>query len=114
MQRSTTEQRAQQAPAPSARTEHVAVSYEHFLSVQVEQLERASVQRDAAFGTEVVVCPQIVIAGEKMDGNTPVGQSRQSAQQARESARNDPLVLVPEIEDVADQKNSLGVGRHFV
>ena len=90
------------------------MSYEHLLSVQVEQLERASVQRDAAFGTEVVVCPQIVIAGEKMDGNTPVGQSRQSAQQARESARNDPLVLVPEIEDVADQKNSLGVGRHFV
>ena len=75
------------------RAQHIAVADNHFPAVQFEFGVRAVVQCDAAFVVQVPVGPDVVVAAEKVYGNSAVGQLRELAQQPREEQRvlADPL-----------------------
>ena len=103
----------QPSPAPPL-AEHIAVSDENPFPGQRENFVIGSVQYHPALGLQVVERPEVVVTGKKMDGDPSVGQFRQFSQQPREPFRHDAPILVPEIENIAHQKNRLGIRRHFV
>ena len=63
---------------------------------------------------QVAVGPHVVVAREKVDGQSAVGPLRQATQQSGVAPRNGLPQFVPEIEDVAQQYNGFGFGRYGV
>ena len=80
--------------------EAVAVGQVEYLSVYFRGYGLC-VQRHSAFLFEVVVCPDVVVAGEEMHLDAHVSQFRQLAEEARVALGHNVLVLVPEVEDVS-------------
>src|SRR5580658_678500 len=60
---------------------------------------------DIQFLFEIAAHPHVMIAGEKMDRDTTVGDLRQLSQNAGISFGDHGSVLVPEIEQVPDDEN---------
>lgn len=81
-------------------------------SVAVGQIKRAShdfrgeggcVDRYAAFFMQIVIDPQVVVAGKEVDFDALVGQFRELAEEAGVALGNYGAELIPEVEHVAQQ-----------
>lgn len=80
-------------------SEAIAVGQKEPLPVQFG-FEGACVEDDPGFLGQVVKYPHIVISREQVDRDTAVGDLAQFTQKAGEPLRDDPPVLVPEIENI--------------
>ena len=71
--------------------------------------EGLPVHDEAAFPLEVVVGPDVVVACEEMHLHSEVGELAEFAEEACVSLRHDVLVLVPEVEHVAEEVYGSGL-----
>ena len=80
----------------------VAMGQEEQLAVDLRRL-RLLMQYHAALLLQVLIGPDVMVAGEVMHLDTHVGQFGYLAEKAREALRHHILVFVPEVEHVAQQ-----------
>ena len=91
-----------------SRTQTVAMTYQEFLASYYERL-RISINWDTKLCGKVVEHPHIMIAREKPNGNSRVSQTCELTLQSNKSFWYRMLVFKPEIENIAQQKNRMGV-----
>ena len=72
------------------------------------------VHDNAAFLGEVVFAPDVMIPSKEVNGNAHIGEFRQLAQETCVAFGNNILVLEPEIEQVAQNVNTLGLCLYLV
>ena len=65
----------------------------------------------AAFAREVIAHPHVVVAREKEDAYAAVGHRSQPAERPDEAAGHHLAVFEPEVEDIAQKNDRLGIGR---
>ena len=80
----------------------VAVGHEEHLAVDLRR-QRLLMQNDATLPLQVVVGPDVVVAGKEMHLHAHVGQLAQLAEEARVAAWHHIFVFVPEVKDIAQQ-----------
>ena len=67
-----------------------------------------------ALTLEVIEAPHVVVSGVKDNLNSPIRQLRQAAQDPYKAARCNLVVLEPEVEDIAQEVDGLGIlGNHI-
>lgn len=92
-----------------AVAEPVAVCHEKLFAFERENLWFA-VYYQSDFLFEVAECPEVVVADEEVDGNAGFGYFAQFAEQPCKAFWHDGGVFEPKIEDIAEQKDSGGIG----
>ena len=68
-----------------------------------------AVDRDAKFLREVVEHPHVVVTGEEYDGDSCVAEFSQFSQKSGEAPGDCVAILEPEIEDVAEKIDRMGI-----
>ena len=100
-------------PRQVADVDIVAVRQKEPLAGERHYL-RLGMDLHAAFAVQVVAHPHVVVAGEEAHAHAAVGQFGQFAQRADEPLRHDPPVFEPEIEQVPEQVDRLGIAGNGV
>ena len=91
----------------------VAVGQIEYLSVYFGGY-RLGVEGDAALLLEVIVGPDVVVAGEEVHLDAHVRQLGKLAEEARVALWHNVFVLVPEVEHVAEQVHGGGFRLYVV
>src|SRR5258708_2864184 len=87
-----------------SRSQAVSVAYEYFLPVEFECL-RFVIDGDVQFLFKITAHPHVVVAGKKMNGDTGIRDLRHFPQDTGISFGYDGPVFIPEVEQVADDKD---------
>ena len=80
----------------------VTMSHEEYLAVDLCS-QRLVVQDDAALFFQILLGPDVVVAGEVMYLDAHIGQLRQFAEEAGVAFGHHVTVFIPEVEHVAEQ-----------